>query len=359
MIGWASLYLLAALNGGPFLDVLNSEATDSGPGLAGVVIVDGNVAFAGARGLADIESGRALSVDTPMYAGSLSKVFTAVVVMKLVETGDLALDEPADFGQPADLDAPFDVRSLLSHASGLPREGNFGYWFSGEFPNAIRLHDYVTPLLAEVRPGGDARYSNVGYAVLGLAAEEATGRPFETLLSDLVTRPLGMTGTGAPGPAQDIARGYSPPNRLIPSEERPFGGVGRKIGDRHLREYHDAKAMTPAFGIYTSARDLGKLVRLLIGDEDPGVLAPVTRTRMRQAQASGWGLGLGISSVDDNPVATHSGWFAAHRSFLLLDAGNNVGVAVLANSDDAVPARVARALYRVALSLRESSASDR
>ena len=359
MISWACLSLLAALNTGPFLDVLSNEASDSDPGLAAVVIMDGEAVFAGARGLADIESGQALSVDTPMYAGSLSKVFTAVVVMKLVENGDLVLDEPVDFGQPPGQDAPFNVRSLLSHASGLPREGNFGYWFSGEFPGRSHLREYVTPLLSEVRSGGDARYSNIGYAVIGLAAEKATGRPFESLLREMVTQPLGMTQTGAPGPAPDIARGYSPPNRLIPSRERPFAGVGRKIGNRHLREYHDAKAMTPAFGIYTSARDLGKLAQLLIGDEHPGLLAPVTRARMREAQDSGWGLGIGVGSVDDNRVATHSGWFAAHRSFLLLDAGNGIGVAVLANSDDGVPARVARALYRVALSQRESSESDK
>ena len=225
MIGWLYLSLFAALDAGNYAAVLNSEATDSGPGLAAIVIAEGEVTFAGARGLADIETGRPLSVDTPLYAGSLSKVFTAVIVLKLVDDGLLSLDTNVDFGQPETTRAPFDVSLLLSHASGLPREGNFGYWFSGEFPDDMALREYVIEQLGHIQPGGKSRYSNVGYAVLGLSAAQATGRPFAALLAEHIVQPLGMTATGAPGPTAGIARGYTPADRLIPSEKRPFAGV--------------------------------------------------------------------------------------------------------------------------------------
>ncbi len=349
MISWLYLPLLAALDSGAMLGVLDNETTEAGPGVAAVVIADGNVAFSGARGLADIEARRPLSVDTPMYAGSLSKVFTAMIILKLVDEGRLSLEENPDFGQPDTMRAPFDIRMLLSHASGLPREGNFGYWFSGHFPDEATLRQYVVEQLPEVRPSSKSSYSNIGFAVLGLTAAEATGRSYPSLLADFFAEPLGLTKTGGPGPTPAVARGYSPANRLIPSARRPFAGVGAKVGERHLREYHDASAMTPAFGIFTSARDLGRVARFLLDETESDVLPLAMRERMREGQESGWGLGLDIGTLEGNEVATHSGWFAAHRSYLLLDAGNDVGIVVIANSDDAVPARVAGTLYRLAL----------
>ena len=352
MTGWLNLLLVAALDAGGYAAVLNSEATDAGPGLAAVVIAEEAIVFADARGLADIEADRPLTVDTPLYAGSLSKVFTAVIVLNLVDDGSLSLDASVEFGQPADMRTPFDVGLLLSHASGLPREGNFGYWFSGEFPNDSSLRRYVINQLEQIQPGGKSSYSNIGYAVLGLSAAQVTGKSYSALLQDMLVEPLGLTTTGAPGPAAGIARGYTPENRLIPSEQRPFGGVGAKVGARHLREYHDAGAMTPAFGIYTSAHDLGRVAQYLLNDDDTNLLR-----RMLEPQASGWGLGLGSDTVEGNRIASHSGWFAAHRSYLMLDAENDIGVVVIANSDDAVPRRVARALYRTALAAASAPAS--
>ncbi|MEM9207911.1 MAG: serine hydrolase domain-containing protein, partial [Pseudomonadota bacterium] len=200
------LYLFAALDPNAALSVLENETAADGPGIAAVVIGDDEVVLAAARGLADIESGEPLTVDTPMYAGSISKVFTAMIVLKLVDDGRLTLDEQPDFGQSIDRRVPFDVKLLLSHASGLPREGDFGYWFSARFPDETALREYVTQQAPQVRPGGKARYSNVGYAVLGLTAEQSTGRPFSALLTDLVVGPLGLETTGGPGPVAGIAR---------------------------------------------------------------------------------------------------------------------------------------------------------
>ena len=107
--------------------------------------------------------------------------------------------------------------------------------------------------------------------------------------------------------------------------------------------------MTPAFGIYTSARDLGRLARFLLGHGGEDVLSPAMRRRMLTRQPSGWGLGLGIERRNGRTIARHSGWFAAHRSYLLLDADAGVAVAVLTNSDDGQPAALAETLYDLAL----------
>jgi CubicO group peptidase (beta-lactamase class C family) len=113
--------------------------------------------------------------------------------------------------------------------------------------------------------------------------------------------------------------------------------------------YHNARAMSPAFGAYSSARDLGNLARFLLGHEGEDVLSQAMRSRMHERQASGWGLGLKIRRLAGRKVTRHDGWFAAHRTHLLLDVENGMGVVVMANSDNATPGLIADALLEAAL----------
>ena len=316
------------------------------PGVSAAVSRRGEVLFAGGSGLADIETGRAITADTALYAGSLTKVLTAVLTLNLVEQGKLSLDEiiPGIATTSDQLGNGITVSHLLTHASGLEREGNFGYWFSADFPAARALADYVQDTDLRSAPGTDFHYSNVGYATLGRIVEHAGGQRYDNALKNRVLEPLGMTSSGAPGPVADIAVGYSPVNRVIPSEERPFAGLGHRVGTRHVREYHDAKAMTPAFGAFTSARDLSLFAQFLLGYGDSTVLSDEMRARMLTAQESGWGLGIKLDRYKGRSVARHSGWFAAHRSHMLLDLRSGTSVVVLTNSDGASPGKIAETL---------------
>ena len=73
------------------------------------------------------------------------------------------------------------------------------------------------------------------------------------------------------------------------------------------------------------------------------------RARMRDRQASGWGLGLKIQRYKGHAVARHDGWFAAHRSHLILDVRDGIAVIVMTNSDNANPTKIAEALFDAAL----------
>lgn len=329
------------------------RTTQEVPGVSVVVSQGDQTVFAGASGVADLETGREMTVDTVVYAGSLSKIFTAVLALQLVEQEILALSDSAD-GIATDSpggEAPrITVEHLLTHASGLEREGDFGYWFSADFPDDDSLRRYLRGATLRTPPGTDLHYSNIGYATLGLVAADASGQDYGDALRTRVLEPLDMSSSGSPGPAPGISAGYTPVGRIIPSEERPFAGVGHAVGNRHAREYHDAKAMSPAFGIYTSANDLGRLARFLLGHGHNDVLGTDMRKRMRTRQASGWGLGLKIGKLNGQPVARHEGWFAAHRSHLLLDLSTGLSIVVMTNSDSGAPAKIAEALYDVVLS---------
>ena len=107
--------------------------------------------------------------------------------------------------------------------------------------------------------------------------------------------------------------------------------------------------MTPAFGIYSSARDLARLGGILVGDQQDSLLPASGRQQMLTRQRFGRGLGLRIDRLKGRTVARHGGWFAAHRSHLLLDDEANLAIAVLANSDDGNPDELAEALYLIAI----------
>jgi CubicO group peptidase (beta-lactamase class C family) len=321
------------------------------PGISAVVIRNNEIVFAGASGVADLESARPMTADTVMYMGSLSKILTAVLALQLVESHELGLEDPVGgiaIESEQDTSA-IRVAHLLTHSAGLEREGNFGYWFTADFPDSTSLARYLANTKLRFAPGTDLHYSNVGYAALGRVIEEASNQSYGDALRERVLEPLEMTASGVAGTGKFVSTGYTPAGRIVPSKARPFAGVGRQVGRRHVRVYHNARAMSPAFGVYTSARDLGRLALFLLGNGADSVLSQAMRRRMHQRQASGWGLGLRVQRKDGRTLARHDGWFAAHRSHLLLDIDAGSAVVVQANSDNAATGKIANALLEAAL----------
>lgn len=329
---------------GTLLEQLRNEQDI--PGVSAAITHEDRVLFSGGSGLADLETGEPMTADTRLYAGSLTKLLTAALVLELVEAGELSLETAVDgisTAAPAARDR-ITVRQLMAHTSGLDREGDFGYWYTGDFPDRSALAGYLAGATLHGAPGNAVRYSNVGYATLGLVIEDALGMPFEAALASRLVAPLGLSSTGAPGPVPGIAPGYTPRGRVIPDETRPFAGVGRAVGERRLREYHDAEAMAPAFGAYTTAADLSRFVRFLLGYASSDLMRAEHRRLLVGPGPDGRTLGLGNGQFMGRPVARHGGWFAAHRSYLLIDLRARIGIAVIANSDDARPGLIAEAL---------------
>lgn len=335
--------------------VLDSLRADQDvPGVSAVVTEKSEVIFSGGSGVADIESGRRMTADTLLYAGSLTKILTASLILELIDSGQLSLDEPV--GNIAGDQSGITVSHLLTHSSGLVREGNFGYWFNAKFPDDDALGSFLRETELRTFPGETVRYSNIGYAALGALIEDVTGESYHQALQRRVLQPLGMLATGSPGPVDGIATGYTPSGRIIPSESRPFAGVGREVSGRYIREYHDARAMTPAFGAYTTANDLGRLARFLLGRGNTELLSPALRSQMLEAQNDRRTFGLGTSRFQGRRIARHGGWFAAHKSHILIDLDAEVGIVVLANSDSADPDGIAKAL--LAEMLNSGAGSD-
>lgn len=178
-----------------FTDAFVAERIDENdPGLVISVIGPAGVVFEKAYGMANIDKGLPLALDTPFELASLSKQFTATAVMMLYEEGELALDDSlaSYFADAPDAWSSITLHHVLSHQSGIP-----------EFDNRVPVSSIIEwknedvlewakgqPLL--FAPGEGFEYANTGYVLLALIIEEVTDAPFAELVARRILEPLAM-----------------------------------------------------------------------------------------------------------------------------------------------------------------------
>lgn len=190
------------LQGRTLSTIVNRHAEASS--FNGVVLVadHGRIVHASAHGIANREWSVPNTLETRFYIASVTKAFTAVLVLQLAQQGRIFLDATlADAlpDYPATYAHRITLRHLLAHRSGIPhftdlpgwREGRYGAMPSAEFVGVIANQ----PLLFE--PGAERRYSNSNYLLLGMLIERVTGKPYEAALRERILDPLGMKGSGS------------------------------------------------------------------------------------------------------------------------------------------------------------------
>ncbi|RMI36635.1 class A beta-lactamase-related serine hydrolase [Streptomyces triticirhizae] len=192
-----------------------------------------------------------MAPDTVFDVASLSKLFTALVVVRLAERGVLDLDEPISRRLPGFPEVT--ARALLTHTGGWPAEIALG-----DHPGdrAARLAAVgVQPL--EYPPGTAYRYSDLGPIALGALVERVTGAPLDALVAELVVEPLGLTDTG-----------YRPPpalrERCAATEYQPWTGRGMLWGEVHDENAHCLGGVAGHAGIFSTAGDLAALGQALL-----------------------------------------------------------------------------------------------
>lgn len=279
-----------------------------------------------AMGVEDAARGNPVSPGTIFQIASLTKPFTAIVVLALAEAGRLRLDERAaqwlDW-LPAAY-APVTIRQLLNHTSGVVldvRRQNVDELDIDEFR---RRFVAAPPVFS---PGERWEYANAGYTLLSLIAEQVSGRSFAELLHAFIFRPLRMRRTRYRGPlskAPGRATGYDwVENRWVeaPPVYSGFGntGIETTIADlvRFAQGLHQRRMLSRA-----SYVDMLTPGRLRSG-------APL-EFPFRGALV-GYGLGWFLGRVCGEPVAFHGGTIAGFSSMLQWFPARNFSVAALAN----------------------------
>ncbi|HEX2952824.1 MAG TPA: serine hydrolase domain-containing protein [Bacillota bacterium] len=180
---------------------------------------DDSYAWTGAAGVSNEAGYREMAKDTPIYIASITKLFTAVVVMRLQEKGLLSLNDPMAKYLPEklihgihvykgkDYTRVITIQQLLSHTSGIadyytekPRGGKSLFEVFLEEPERRWTVDETIEkarkeLKPHFRPGTDAFYSDTNYQLLGKIIEAVTGKPLQDAYDEIIFRPLGLTHT--------------------------------------------------------------------------------------------------------------------------------------------------------------------
>ena len=294
-------------------------------------------------GFGSTTDGRAITGDTPFVIGSMSKPFTALAIMQLVEQGRVDLDAPAQRYLPwfrvADSVASrtITVRHLLLHTSGIPRAADRATGDDRTLVAHVRALQDVS--LSNV-PGKVHEYASPNYLVLGAIVETVTGVPFATHVQREIFAPLGMSHSFT---AQDAAMADG-----MATGHRYWFGFPRAA---NLPHEHDR---LPTAALISSA---GDLARFMIAQRI-GVLrdAPVLSSEGLLAMQSGginaegfaYGLGWRISQLHGVRAVHHGGIVPNFRGKMVMLPDSGWGVVVLTNASTSLPVPLTPTSHRIA-----------
>lgn len=321
-------------------------------------------------GQADLELDVPATPETVYRVASITKQFTAALILKLNAAGTLSLEDPVTRwvelpGAWRSEGTPIKLRHLLSHTSGIPSfteaEG-FGYRERLDL-----THDDVLDLVREdslhFPPGTFFSYSNTGYQLLGMVVEEVTGRHYEAVLRDSLLAPLGLDRTRYCWEApliENRAEGYTR------SDSVP--GLGKLDVPRLVNAPYVSMKVPFSGGSLCST--VGDLVAWTQALHDGAVipdslLEEMTReARIMNAWGAGYGFGLGVTDVHGHRRLAHGGRIDGFRALISHypegeGMGDDLTVAVLANAEGAGVGPMEAALARAALGLPAPEVADR
>ena len=304
-------------------------------------------------GMADLENDLPATAQTVYRIGSVTKQFTSVAIMQLVEQGKLSLDDDVTKYVPG---APTHgrrilVRHLLNHSSGIPSYTDVG----GLFGRVMRLDLSHDSLLATVKndslqfePGSHFYYNNTGYFLLGMIIERVTGKSYGDYLRDALFVPNGLTSTVYCGNTPLIkhrARGY---------DGRPTGLVNTEFLSMDLP--YAAGSLCSNVGdlvAWTRLLHSGKLVNA------SSFAAMTTPVRLTSGRPMQYGFGLFMDSLGTHRSIQHGGGINGFISQLAYYPDDSLTVVVLSNTAPAPSDEVAENLARAAFGMPFLAAPER
>ena len=291
-------------------------------------------------GYADGERKVPATKDTIYRIGSITKQFTALMLLQLVQDRTIRLSDPVERYLPEvntikDRHAtapPITLLQLATMTSGVAREpANLAKHLIGP---VAQWEQVTINALAETRyehePGTRFLYSNIGYAILGAAISRAARTPYTAYVRDRIFTPLGMRETSfepVPALAAQIAKGYEIDSNGHVSFEAP------------QREHAGRGYKVPNGAIYTTVGDLARFVSFELGEGPETVLKRSTlqdhQSRVMSSSGaldSGYGVGFQLTRRGANVFLGHSGSVAGYTAQAVVHLPSKTGVIVLRNA---------------------------
>ena len=292
-------------------------------GLAYATVDEGKIVNKGNWGLMQKGEDTPVSAETQFMIGSISKSFTALGIMQLVEQGRVSLDAPVanylpDFaGKPAGRPT---IRQLLSHTSGFSTlQGNQNQADKSMDENAIERQ---VALLADIKPEYEPEtgwdYSNNNYQILGRIVEVVSGERFPDYIQTNVLDAAGMSNSYVHPDGDD--------GKLATGHRAWFGG------QRAMEENLTGSSVAAQGGIISTTTDMARYLAIMMNGEDDILSAAGKTLMMQPANSSSPRYGLGWFLNTDDGLVFHSGANAGYEALATMKLAEQKGTIVLINS---------------------------
>lgn len=306
------------------------------PGVSVAVIRDFEIHWAKGYGVADVETGRVVDVETMFQAASISKPVAAMGVMAAVEDGLFDLDDDInDILRSWRLDGegftrrrPVTPRTLTSHTSGLGDGFGFpGYEPGVPLPTPVQILDghelsNVGRVFMEREPLTFQEYSGGGVTVMQVALSDARGRPFEDVLADDVLGPIGMARSSFRQP-------------ISPDHDRNAARAHGREGESMGAKWHVYPELAAA-GLWTTPTDLAHFVievqRALRGDEGRAVTRASAMEMTSPVGVGPFAVGFSIEPLGQGWYFGHGGSNWGFRARILGHKVKGYGFAIMTNA---------------------------
>lgn len=333
-------------------EIVSSYREEFGiPGILAGVWIPGQGSLVIEDGVSDIETDAPIKKDEHVRIGSVTKSFTVTVILQLVGEGLISLDDPVGDYLPGVENAEATIAELADMRSGI-----FNYTEDADFVTEFvesdflrvwtdqELVDYADANVPYFPPGGGWHYSNTNTVILGMIAEQVTGRTIGEEISDRIIAPLGLGGTSYPTTPDmplPFARGYGfePPEDISFSDPSSSAGSGAMIS-----RLEDLKKWGVALGsgtLLTSElqavriNSLSPIVYDPCDDDDPD------RPKRSCPEYDEYGLGIGELSG----WIGHTGEYVGYTNLVMYEPESGSVVVIIANRFG-VGAHVPTAIFR-------------
>ena len=307
----------------------------------GAVLVSrgGKVLYRKGFGMAQAEWDILNTPETKFRLGSITKQFTAVAVLQLVEQGKIKLDDPVKKfypSAPAAWDA-ITIHHLLNHTSGIKSYTGLPGFFEKNStmpltPTAIVKLTQNMPL--EFTPGSKFSYNNTGYVLLGAVLEQVTGKPYGAHLREAIFTPLGMKDTGFDVSAEILR------NRAAGYERGPKGLKNAN--------YLDMTLPHAAGSLYSTVDDLAKWDAALYSEK---LIGAALKEKMFTPGLGEYGYGWMVHKLGGHLVTEHGGGINGFSTHLLRVPAEKLLVVTLANLMTPGAGKLAQELAKLALGI--------
>ena len=274
------------------------------------LVDDQEIVWAKGFGMADPDKKIPATAETVYRVGAVSKLFTDIGVMQLVEAGKIELDAPVtnylpNFHPRNSFGKTIILRQLMSHRSGLVREPPVGNYFDDSNPSLAQTVASLNSIELVYEPEKRIKYSNAGIGVVGFVLEKMQNQPFAKYLKQAVIEPLGLKQSAfepEPEIVKDLAKAY-----MWSYDDRQFEAPSFQLG------------MSPAGSMYSTVTDLGRFMSVLFNDgktTSGQILKKETLEKMwtpsrpfgtEPVAKNGFGIGFAISELQGHRRIGHGG----------------------------------------------------